>query len=179
MLVLPKDFPETIKGTPANVSMDIAPTAIDALHGNPIFSHEDRQFPQREPVDLSEVMEGTTFYYLQSFRSYICTLPEISIPEDCFGVLYPRSTLLRMGVMMAPSAIWDPGYIGAGSAVIMPSLPITIEEDMELFSLMLFKGAKDAVQYTGSYQHEGEKSDEALDGLTGKLSLPKGGKEIK
>ncbi len=179
MLVLPKDFPESIIGTPANVSMDIAPIAIAGLSGNPIFGKEDRQLPMTEPIELSEVMEGTTFYYLQSFRSYVCMLPEITIPEGCFGVLYPRSTLLRMGVMMAPSAIWDPGYVGNGMAVIMPSMPITIEDGVELFSLMIFKGADGAELYSGQYQHEGDKSDEALDGLAGKLTVPEGGEEVK
>ncbi|MCE4613583.1 MAG: deoxyuridine 5'-triphosphate nucleotidohydrolase [Desulfurococcales archaeon] len=42
----------------------------------------------------------------------------VEVPLDFVGLCFPRSSLLRMGVILA-CTVWDPGYKGRGEALLL------------------------------------------------------------
>src|SRR3979490_351747 len=78
-------------------------------------------------------------------------------PLDCGGLCFPRSSLLRMGVYV-PTAVWDAGYAGRGSGLLVVSSPhgLRIQRGARIAQLVLFRLTEPASStYAGQYQHEG------------------------
>src|SRR5438874_4484988 len=81
----------------------------------------------------------------------------VEIPIDCGGLCFPRSSLLRMGVYV-PTAVWDAGYAGRGSGLLVVSSPhgLRIQRRARIAQLVLFRLTEPAsAAYAGQYQHEG------------------------
>jgi len=81
----------------------------------------------------------------------------VEVPLDCGGLCFPRSSLLRMGVSV-PTAVWDAGYAGRGSGLLVVSNPhgLRIQHGARIAQLVLFRLTEPAqAAYAGQYQHEG------------------------
>ena len=81
----------------------------------------------------------------------------VEVPLDCGGLCFPRSSLLRMGVYV-PTAVWDAGYAGRGSGLLVVSSPhgLRIQRGARIAQLVLFRLTEPAsAAYAGQYQHEG------------------------
>lgn len=81
----------------------------------------------------------------------------VEVPLDCGGLCFPRSSLLRMGVSV-PTAVWDAGYAGRGSGLLVVSNPhgVRLQHGARIAQLVLFRLTERAhAAYTGRYQHEG------------------------
>ena len=81
----------------------------------------------------------------------------VEVPLDCGGLCFPRSSLLRMGVYV-PTAVWDAGYAGRGSGLLVVSCPhgLRIQRGARIAQLVLFRLTEPAsAAYAGQYQHEG------------------------
>ena len=82
---------------------------------------------------------------------------EISIPNGAVGLVFPRSTLNRYGIMMQQTAVWDSGYRGYGTLTVRTDLKeLRIGVDEKWFQLIFIDS--DSVPssdlYNGSYQNE-------------------------
>jgi len=81
----------------------------------------------------------------------------VEVPLDCGGLCFPRSSLLRMGVYV-PTAVWDAGYAGRGSGLLVVNSPhgLRIQRGTRIAQLVLFRLTEPASSaYAGQYQHEG------------------------
>ena len=81
----------------------------------------------------------------------------VEMPADCGGLCFPRSSLLRMGVSV-PTAVWDAGYGGRGSGLLVVSNPhgVRLQRGARIVQLVLFRlTEKASTGYAGRYQHEG------------------------
>ncbi len=80
---------------------------------------------------------------------------EIEIPKHAIGLLLPRSTFNRLGIIKAESAVWDSGYKGYGTQTILVwPREVKIHIGEKWFQLV-FMDARDVKQlYEGYYQGE-------------------------
>jgi len=98
-------------------------------------------------------------YYLRGVGSYIVTFNEtVKIPEGFTGLMWSRSSLIRMGANLH-TAIWDSGYEGKSSSLLVVNTPysIRIQQDARIGHMILVPVATDQYgqSYNGSYQKEG------------------------
>lgn len=80
----------------------------------------------------------------------------VEVPADCGGLVFPRSSLLRMGLHV-PTAVWDAGYAGRGEGLLQVTNPhgVRLQHGARIVQLVLFRlSAPAAAGYAGSYQHE-------------------------
>src|SRR2546425_5593991 len=78
----------------------------------------------------------------------------VAVPVDCGGLCFPRSSLLRMGVYV-PTAVWDAGYAGRGSGLLVVSNPygLRLRHGARIAQLVLFRLTEPAASaYAGEYQ---------------------------
>jgi len=96
--------------------------------------------------------------------TYIARFEYVKIPEDCLGLAFPRSTLLRHGIQIVHT-IFDPGYEGEpiGLLIVYPIVDsngirkrcVTIEKGARLSQLVLIKCIeKPEKTYEGTYKGE-------------------------
>lgn len=86
----------------------------------------------------------------------------VEMPVDCGGLCFPRSSLLRMGVGV-PTAVWDAGYTGRGSGLLVVSNPhgFRVQRGARIAQLVVFRlTAPATAAYAGVYQHEGRSTDD-------------------
>ncbi len=80
----------------------------------------------------------------------------VKVPDDCIGILLPRSTLLRIGATIF-TAVWDPGYVGRGEGLLLVLNPhgIDLEVGCRVGQLVFIKlTSKPHATYSGAYQFE-------------------------
>src|SRR5437868_3381588 len=63
-----------------------------------------------------------------------------AIPSDCGGLVFARSSLLRMGAHV-PTAVWDAGYAGRGQGLLVVSSPhgLRLQRGARIVQLVLFR----------------------------------------
>jgi len=78
----------------------------------------------------------------------------VKIPKNCIGLVFPRSTLLRMGCEIH-TAVWDPGYIGRGEALlnVFNAHGIYIEKNTRICQMILLEADNPLKAYNGDYQY--------------------------
>lgn len=106
-------------------------------------------------VEKLSPLEGK--YELKPGAYKITYSETISIPSDAIGLVFPRSSLLRSGITVC-TAVWDPGYRGKGSGLLLilnPSGAI-LWRGSRLAQLIVIKTTKKPdFTYRGKYQNEG------------------------
>ena len=113
---------------------------------------EDRHLPQREELEFS----SDEWIELPSGAFGIRYSEWIEVPADCGGLVFPRSTLLRMGLHV-PTAVWDAGYAGRGEGLLEVTNPhgVRLQRGARIVQLVLFQLTAPATTgYSGAYQHE-------------------------
>ncbi|NIQ06509.1 MAG: deoxyuridine 5'-triphosphate nucleotidohydrolase [Candidatus Korarchaeota archaeon] len=122
-----------------------------------ILTHK-RKIPKRV-----EVPSKKGVYHLRK-GSYVVVYKEIvQIPDDTIGLVFPRSSLMRMGARLH-SAVWDSGYRGRGEGllVVHNDKGIHLKKGAKV-GQMIFLSANASGQYQGIYQGERMgKGEEAL-----------------
>jgi dUTP pyrophosphatase len=101
--------------------------------------------------------ESGNFYELDcgTYKTTFCEV--ISIPDDCIGLIFPRSSLLRSNCTMT-TAVWDSGYTGTGFGylIVNNEYGIDIEKGAPICQLIILTlDTVSKIQYGGAYQHEG------------------------
>ena len=80
----------------------------------------------------------------------------VDLPNDLMALGRPRSSLARCGVAIH-SAVWDAGYRGRSTSLLVVSNPagFRVERDARLLQLVFFAlGEVVAEGYSGDYQNE-------------------------
>ena len=141
--------------------VDLAPKQVSKLPMDAtIFLHGDRRGYLGEDgllvtakADL--VPDGQGFYRFESGSMYELRFPEVSVPADCTGVAFPRSTINRLGIVKLESAVFDSGYRGEPTQVIFTPIRATIHREEAMVQLVFFRNEKAATSlYSGFYQNE-------------------------
>ncbi len=112
---------------------------------------DDRALPERElitpkPDGWFEVPRG----------NYVLRFAEVvAVPLDCGGLVFPRSSLLRMGVHV-PTAVWDAGYRGRGESLLQVANAdgLRVQQGARIAQLVLFRLPEQTRAYQGRYQED-------------------------
>ena len=146
---------------PAAASIHVQPNGVDlSLDAAWRFveagvlgrSSSDRHLPSREEVQA----EAENWLVLAPGTYGIRYGEWVSIPHDCGGLVFPRSSLLRMGLHI-PTAVWDAGYAGRGEGLLEVRNPhgARLQRGARIVQLVVFRLTSGAhATYAGTYQHE-------------------------
>jgi deoxycytidine triphosphate deaminase len=105
----------------------------------------------KEPVTPD--MEG--FYDFVKGNLYELRFPKVTIPADCTGFAFPRSTVNRLGIIKLESAVFDSGYSGEPTQTIFTPLDARVHKDEALIQLVFIRNEAPAEElYSGRYQNE-------------------------
>lgn len=146
--------------------VDLVPLSVTKLpldHTFAVLNGKEREFKKYGtagkvgiPVsDYEKAVVNQEGFYILPTGVYLVRLPKVKIPLTATGIAYPRSSLLRLGVLMFPSAIWDSGYEGEGIAVfqVLPEL-VKIGVTEAWLQLVFFENKEETIAYDGFYQRE-------------------------
>jgi deoxycytidine triphosphate deaminase len=100
--------------------------------------------------------EKDGFYYLPEGTYEIRVANKITIPEHAVGLLFPRTTFNRLGVIKSESGIWDSGYSGFGTQTIRVTVgELQVHKDEYWFQFILMDTKEKVKQlYKGHWQGE-------------------------
>ena len=118
---------------------------------------EDRIMPEYKELNYDS--EG--FIELKQGSYKILFNEEVSIPDDCFALARPRSSLLRMGATIS-TALWDSGYVGRSEAMlnVMNVHGLKIAKSSRMIQLVFYKLGENVEEtYNGKYQFENLNGD--------------------
>jgi deoxycytidine triphosphate deaminase len=150
--------------------VDLSPQEVKLVpRGSKIYLHgEERGYislstsrgrKARKPkvVDLKEAVtpDKEGFYDFVRGNLYELRFPKVTIPADCTGFAFPRSTVNRLGIIKLESAVFDSGYSGEPTQTIFTPLDARVHMDEALIQLVFIRNeapAKDL--YSGRYQNE-------------------------
>ena len=141
--------------------VDLAPTQVRrlptdmtiVLHGEKRgYLNPDGTISTEKSI-LHPDSEG--FYCFARGMMYELRFPEVSIPSDCMGLAFPRSSVNRLGIIKLESAVFDSGYHGEPTQVIFTPIEAKVHRTEALIQLVLLRSEKAAESlYDGFYQHE-------------------------
>ncbi|MFP3080608.1 MAG: deoxyuridine 5'-triphosphate nucleotidohydrolase [Acidilobus sp.] len=136
----------------------VQPAGVDIRLGEVMEFLNDgelRATSKRLP-DVRSVRPVNGLYRLQPGAYKVRFLDVVSVPPDAVGICYPRSTLLRMGITIS-CAVWDPGYMGRGEALMIVANPhgAVIEQGARVAQMVFIRlESRPSSLYSGSYQGE-------------------------
>ena len=113
-------------------------------------SNVDRSLPDRELLSFDA--EG--WLHLQHGGYLVRYAETVQVPQDCGGLCFPRSSLLRMGAYI-PTAVWDAGYVGRGEGWLEVRNPngLRLQHGARIVQLVVFRlSAAATAGYAGAYQ---------------------------
>jgi dUTP pyrophosphatase len=133
--------------------VDLTVDALWTLRGRGRLGRgaDDRSLPERQPVSPGE--DG---WFELARGDYVLRFAElVDVPLDCGGLVFPRSSLLRMGVHV-PTAVWDAGYRGHGESLLLVTNPagLELERGARIAQLVLFRLPVRTRAYRGRYQED-------------------------
>ena len=95
------------------------------------------------------------FYRFRRGDLYELRFPKVSVPADCTGFAFPRSTINRLGIVKLESAVFDSGYSGEFTQTIFTPLDARVHRDEALVQLVFIRNEAPARDlYRGRYQNE-------------------------
>ena len=102
--------------------------------------------------DRELVSDVNGLYSLEKGTYIVQYNEKVEIPEDCIGLVLPRSSLMRCGSNI-DTAVWDSGYNGIGLGRLDVGNRIQIERGARV-AQMIFIEANSHKSYDGKYQGE-------------------------
>lgn len=120
------------------------------------FDNSHRKIPKTKLItpenDWYDLKPGT---YLVRYRE------SVEVPLDCIALVFPRSSLLRMGVMLH-TAVYDSGYKGRGIGLLIVFNPfgIKLSKDARIGQIVFIRSEKVEKGYEGEYLGEGLREGE-------------------
>jgi dUTP pyrophosphatase len=119
--------------------------------GSVDFTNEERRIAETNRLEPDE--EG--WYDLPRGFYTIVYNEAVKMPLDLAAIARARSTLLRNGATVE-TAVWDPGYQGRSSSLLVVSNPhgIRIKVNARVAQLIFFRTGEGGVGYDGIYQGE-------------------------
>ncbi len=101
----------------------IQPASIDLRLGNVSYEYELNQYILGEPIEEKDVVrrEFETRLLKNGETAFVGIFEKILIPNNMIGIIFPRSSITRLGVHIATTYM-NPGYEGF--------MPLTITNQM-------------------------------------------------
>jgi dUTP pyrophosphatase len=141
---------------PAGVDLTIA--SVEKFQGAGVLGRTTRSIPEGERVEPSG-----GYYHLEPGAYRVRFSEIVKIPEWGVGFCYPRSSLLRMGAFLA-CAVWDPGYVGRGSSLLIVANPhgVKLEAGARIAQLVIARlETLPSSVYEGVYRGEGLEAEKS------------------
>jgi dCTP deaminase len=110
-----------------------------------------------EVRDVKELVapDEEGFYDFLKGNLYELRFPKVTVPADCTGFAFPRSTVNRLGIIKLESAVFDSGYSGEFTQSIFTPLDARVHKDEALVQLVFIRNEAPATElYSGRYQNE-------------------------
>ena len=136
---------------PSGFDLSLREVHAYAGGGTVDFSNKERTIAPTTP--LQPDAEG---WYTLNRDCYLIMYNEVvKMPLDLVAIARPRSTLLRNGVTME-TAVWDPGYHGKGSSLLVVHNPsgVRLKKNARMTQLLFFRIDEVKRGYRGVFQHE-------------------------
>ena len=136
---------------PAGFDLSLAEVYEYIEAGSVDFTNEERRLPETRPLKPDE--EG---WFRLPRGCYLIVYNEaVRIPLDIVAIARPRSTLLRCGASIE-TAVWDPGYEGRSSSLLVVHNPngIRLKRDARVTQLLFLRINRVGEGYRGAYQRE-------------------------
>jgi len=137
-------------------SVDCAGLKLTLAEVFRIFSPGRLGVGVRELPRYEEVIAKDGWFYLEPGPYLIKYGEYVRIPNGYVGLAIQRSSLLRMGASLY-TAVWDPGYEGRGSGLLVVHNPkgIWLEKGVQIAQLVMIKmTGKTSMLYRGTYYKE-------------------------
>jgi dCTP deaminase len=150
--------------------VDLSPKEVKIIpRGHMIYLHgEERGYiaPQKlgkgsavrpEVTDAKKVVapDEEGFYDFSSGNLYELRFPKVTVPADCTGFAFPRSTVNRLGIIKLETAVFDSGYSGEPTQTIFTPMDARVHKDEALIQLVFIRNESPAKElYSGRYQNE-------------------------
>lgn len=111
--------------------------------------------PEVRDVKELVVPDREGFYDFLKGNLYELRFPKVTVPADCTGFAFPRSTVNRLGIIKLESAVFDSGYSGEFTQSIFTPLDARVHKDEALVQLVFIRNEAPATElYSGRYQNE-------------------------
>lgn len=162
-LITDMDFPgapdSALQRQPAGFDLTLQRAARFRGTAELDFSNQRRRLPETDDLPWQgdaarndACNEGTISL---APGGYLVTYNEqITVPEDCAGLVLPRSSLMRCGATLH-SALWDPGYSGRGQGLLTVYHGLTLHRNARIGQFVLIALDQTAQElYQGQYQGE-------------------------
>ncbi len=124
---------------------------VYSLESNGLLGRSSRKLPE-----YREVIPRDNVYFLER-GSYLIKYSEyIHVPNGYIGLAIQRSSLLRMGASLY-TAVWDPGYEGRGSGLLVVHNPygVYLENGVQIAQLVYIRMTSTTNKlYRGIYYRE-------------------------
>jgi dUTP pyrophosphatase len=136
---------------PSGFDLSLAEVRAFKGGGSVDFTNEERRIAETERLKPSQ--EG--WYDLPQGCYTIVYNEAVKMPLDLTAIARTRSTLLRNGATVE-TAVWDPGYQGRSSSLLVVSNPrgIRIKANARVAQLIFFRTGNGGKGYDGIYQGE-------------------------
>ncbi|MEM2004939.1 MAG: deoxyuridine 5'-triphosphate nucleotidohydrolase [Zestosphaera sp.] len=156
-LITGREILEYVRGV-QDAESQLQPAGID-LRVSQVFvfrSCGEVGFHERRLPEVEEVTPNEGWWVLEPGPYKIRFAEVVELPEDVMALCFPRSTLLRSGVMVA-CTVWDPGYVGRGEALMHVVNPygVKLGVNSRVVQLIFIRLAKPPEKtYEGFYKGE-------------------------
>ncbi|MBO3802593.1 MAG: hypothetical protein JTT11_01755 [Candidatus Brockarchaeota archaeon] len=159
-----RDVAKHVKG-PCRVNpggVDLAPKQVTRLPRRTAVLHGERRgfffggaFVDHEKAKSICKPDKLGYYRLKPMTLYELRFPLVEVPLTATGLCFPRSTLNRLGIIKAETAVLDSGYKGEFVQTLFSLSPVKLYKDEPLVQLVFFQNVRRAKEgYRGRYQGE-------------------------
>ena len=111
---------------------------------------------QRRVSDLAPlIFDGLDFIQLMPGAYVIIYNEIVHLPKSVMALAFPRSSLLRCGVMVH-TAVWDAGYHGRAQSLMVVYNPqgVSLQRNARIVQLVFLRLTRETEGYRGAYQRE-------------------------
>jgi dUTP pyrophosphatase len=115
------------------------------------FDNSERELPKTKKIEFSG-----DWVHLKKGAYKIVYNEIVAIPDDCAGLAFPRSSLLRCGADVH-CAVWDPGYKGRSESLLLVhnEKGIKLKKNARVVQIVFLKLDEKAKSlYKGKYSGE-------------------------
>ncbi len=117
------------------------------------FSNSEREIPETEKIEPERKNKEDDYRWwkLQKGSYKIKTNERFNMPNDLAGIVFPRSSLLRMGCT-TETGVWDAGFSGKAEFILMVmNEEVEIKENARVAQLLFVTTEEVEDGYRGVY----------------------------
>lgn len=142
--------------------MEVSPNGVDLTlaeigkvdEGRLVMTRDSKFEPRVDAEERVHLEPEDTMFELKPGYYRVRYGETIEIPMGHVGFVYPRSTLMRNGLMLY-SAVWDAGYEGKGVGGLAVSHRAEIQKGTRIGQIVMARAEDSSGEYDGQYQGEG------------------------